>query len=71
MIDAHLHLDHYKDDEISQLMETIPQLDWLISVSFDLDLCKRNLKLTRKYQKVRPAFGYHPEQSLPTEISVE
>ncbi|MEH7377527.1 hypothetical protein [Neobacillus drentensis] len=49
MIDAHIHLDHYKDDEIFQIMETIPLLDWLISVSFDLDSCKRNLELTRKY----------------------
>jgi TatD DNase family protein len=24
IIDAHIHLDHYKDDEIFQLMETIP-----------------------------------------------
>ncbi|MBV7504555.1 TatD family hydrolase [Bacillus sp. sid0103] len=67
MIDAHIHLDHYKDDEIFQLMETIPQIDRLISVSFNLESCKRNLELTRKYQKVRPAFGYHPEQSLPTD----
>ncbi|WP_429472367.1 TatD family hydrolase [Neobacillus sp. B4I6] len=66
MIDAHIHLDHYKDDEISQLMETIPQIENLISVSYDLESCKRNHGFTGKYQKVRAAFGYHPEQPLPT-----
>ena len=66
MIDAHIHLNHYKDEEISQLMETIPQNENLISVSYDLESCKRNHGFTGKYQKVRAAFGYHPEQPLPT-----
>lgn len=44
--------------------------DWieaLLSASFDLESCKRNLQLSRKFQKVKPVFGFHPEQSLPTE----
>lgn len=67
MIDAHIHLDQYKEKEICLLMETIPQIDGLIAVSTNLESCKRNLELAKKYQKVRPAFGYHPEQQLPTE----
>jgi TatD DNase family protein len=67
IIDAHIHLDHYMDDEIRKLMDDTILVERLISVSFDLESCKRNLELTKKYSKVKAAFGYHPEQSLPTE----
>lgn len=65
MIDAHIHLDHYKDEEITDMIGASPLIDALVSVSFDLESCQRNLQLARKYTKVKPAFGYHPEQSLP------
>ncbi|OIK09728.1 DNAase [Bacillus sp. MUM 116] len=67
MIDAHIHLDHYKDDEIKLLLEESSMLDSFVSVSFDLESCKRNLQLARGYDRVRPAFGFHPEQPLPAE----
>lgn len=64
MIDAHIHLDQYKDDEMKHIMNSSPLIDRMISVSTDLDSCIRNLELSRKYQKVKAAFGFHPEQSL-------
>jgi TatD DNase family protein len=67
MIDAHIHLDHYQDQEISRIMEESQLIDALISVSFNLESCQRNLQLAQKHQKVKPAFGFHPEQPLPTE----
>lgn len=67
MIDAHIHLDHYQDVEISDIIENSPLIDLLLSVSFDLESCKRNRTLSRKYSKVRSAFGYHPEQAMPTD----
>ncbi|WP_223588644.1 TatD family hydrolase [Neobacillus bataviensis] len=67
MIDAHIHLDQYKDDEINNIMVEPSLIEWLISVSFNLESCMRNLDLSRKFHKVRAAFGYHPEQSLPNE----
>lgn len=67
MIDAHIHLDQYKDQEINQITENLDLIDCLLSVSFDLESCKRNLQLAEKYSKVKPAFGYHPEQPLPSE----
>jgi TatD DNase family protein len=68
MIDAHIHLDQYKDQEIERMLEGSNWIEALLTVSFDLDSCKRNLQLARKYEKVKPLFGFHPEQSLPTEI---
>ncbi|WHY75229.1 TatD family hydrolase [Neobacillus sp. WH10] len=66
MIDAHIHLDHYHDEEIKKLFLDSAHIEALISVSFHLDSSKRNLLLSQKYQKVKPAFGYHPEQALPS-----
>jgi TatD DNase family protein len=66
MIDAHIHLDQYQEDEINFILAESANIDGLISDSFDLESCKRNLKLAKMYDKVRPAFGYHPEQPLPT-----
>ncbi len=67
IIDAHIHLDHYQDQEIKQILEDSALIDVLLSVSFHLDSCKRNLELSKVYPKVRPAFGWHPEQPLPDE----
>ncbi|MEH7095537.1 TatD family hydrolase [Neobacillus vireti] len=67
MIDAHIHVDQYKDQEIESILKSSDSLEALLSVSFDLESCKRNLELSRKYQKIKPAFGFHPEQSLPAE----
>jgi len=67
MIDAHIHLDHYKDQEIEYMLKDSNWIEALLSVSFDLESCQRNLQLSRKYQKVKPIFGFHPEQSLPDE----
>jgi TatD DNase family protein len=67
MIDAHIHLDHYKDAEIKRIIEESQNIDALIAVSFHLESCKRNLQLAQTYKSVKPAFGFHPEQPLPAE----
>jgi TatD DNase family protein len=65
-IDAHIHLDHYTDHEAKCIIEDSPSIEALLSVSWDLQSCERNLQLARKYSKVKPAFGFHPEQELPS-----
>lgn len=70
MIDSHIHLDKYKDLEITDILAEVDRLEALLSVSTDHQSCRRNLELSRKYQRVKPAFGFHPEQSLPTEIEL-
>lgn len=67
IIDSHIHLDHYKEDEIRRVLDESFPLERVISVSYNLQSCKRNLELMRIYPKVEAAFGYHPEQQLPTE----
>lgn len=68
MIDAHIHLDQYRDDEISEMVSDVSAL---ISVSTDLISCRRNLELSKRYSAVKPAFGLHPEQPLPNEMDIE
>ncbi|MCJ7842169.1 TatD family hydrolase [Lederbergia sp. NSJ-179] len=68
IIDAHIHLDHYEEDEIKQIMADLDAVDCtkLIAVSYDLASCQKNWQLATIYSQVKPAFGFHPEQELPS-----
>ncbi|MBW8350151.1 TatD family hydrolase [Bacillus sp. IITD106] len=72
IVDAHIHLDHYDQEEISLIMKELDQIHCsnLISVSFDLESCKKNAQLAKQFPQVKPAFGFHPEQELPLEQEV-
>ena len=68
IIDSHIHLDKYENEEVDAIIQEVEKL---ITVSFDLTSCKQNLVLAEKFpQHVMPAFGLHPEQSLPNEQSL-
>ncbi|PLR78652.1 TatD family deoxyribonuclease [Bacillus sp. V3-13] len=67
IIDAHIHLDQYSDDEIEQFFLDGNSIAKVISVSMDLESCKRNLELSLRNSRISPAFGYHPEQVLPSD----
>ncbi|CAM4076056.1 TatD family hydrolase [Lederbergia lenta] len=73
MIDSHIHLDHYSDEEIELILTSLDEgyCEKLISVSYDLKSCKRNLKLANKHVEVMSAFGFHPEQELPSEHTIK
>jgi TatD DNase family protein len=71
LIDAHIHLDQYNDAEIAAMASMGQTIEALVSVSMNLDSCKRNLALAEKFSIVKPAFGYHPEQQLPSEHELE
>lgn len=61
LIDAHIHLEQYNDEEIPLLLE---EVDAVIAVSMQLSSCERTLRLSNSYQQVKAAFGFHPEQPL-------
>lgn len=69
MIDAHIHLDMYeKKDQLSIINEMKDEhVDYLISVSRNLSSAKANLALSKQDPRVKPAFGFHPEQPIPSE----
>ncbi|MFC9539836.1 TatD family hydrolase [Lysinibacillus sp. NPDC056959] len=64
LIDAHIHLDKYKENDIPTLLE---EAERVIAVSMNLLSSEKTLKLSKAYAKVKAAFGFHPEQPLPSE----
>ncbi len=69
-IDSHIHLDQYSDADIRTIIRELPRygLDTLIAVSMNRESCQRTESLARTYPgMIRPAYGYHPEQPLPSQ----
>lgn len=70
LIDAHIHFDKYDERNqltiINSIQHPSSTIDGLIAVSMDYDSSIINLQLAEKHSFIHPAFGYHPEQSLPT-----
>nr|WP_106783225.1 TatD family hydrolase [Lysinibacillus timonensis] len=66
MIDAHIHLDHYDEIERNEILSSLDghEVEALIAVSFDMESCQKNLALSLEDSRVKPAFGFHPEQEL-------
>ncbi|MBB6453222.1 TatD DNase family protein [Salirhabdus euzebyi] len=73
VIDSHIHFDLYKKDEQSLMLQETEayEVDALIGVSNHLQSARRNLAFARQYSKLKVAFGYHPEQPIPTEAEIE
>ncbi|ASS97691.1 TatD family deoxyribonuclease [Geobacillus thermocatenulatus] len=68
MIDAHLHLDQYRDidEQINRWQEA--GITGVVAVSTDLRSSHRTLELKRRFPSfVYAAIGFHPEQPLPSE----
>ncbi|WP_285765676.1 TatD family hydrolase [Peribacillus sp. SI8-4] len=69
IIDSHIHLDQYEGMRQEQLLADMEkvQVEALLTVSMDLPSCVKNAQLSRKDSRIKPAFGFHPEQALPSE----
>ncbi|KNH15679.1 DNAase [Priestia megaterium] len=66
IIDSHIHLDQYEPKIWKDIIEQDPSLQALISVSSTLQSCQLNQKIGQLYSCVKPAYGFHPEQMLPS-----
>lgn len=55
LIDAHIHLDQYTDEEIPSLLEEVKAV---IAVSMQLSSCERTLRLANSYQQVKAALAF-------------
>ncbi|WP_442601711.1 TatD family hydrolase [Paenibacillus sp. KN14-4R] len=70
MIDSHIHLDLYNQEEQEQILSSLSKynIDSAIAVSMQLSSCIANHKLHLSHPKsVHPAYGFHPEQALPSD----
>ncbi|WP_066187243.1 TatD family hydrolase [Gracilibacillus timonensis] len=70
MIDAHIHLDWYKEEERRRLLDSLT-VDGMIAVSHNFQSCKDVWQLAQQYDVVHPAFGWHPEQPLPNKDELQ
>jgi TatD DNase family protein len=72
MIDAHIHLDSYDTSQREEILTKIErhEIEAIISVSMDLKSSKKNLELKKQKKCVYPAFGFHPEQQIPSDEEV-
>ncbi|MFS0765319.1 TatD family hydrolase [Peribacillus phoenicis] len=72
IIDSHIHLDKYdvvKRKQILTGMEKV-HLQSLLTVSMNLASSINNYQLSLKDSRIKPAFGFHPEQPLPSDEEV-
>jgi TatD DNase family protein len=60
LIDAHMHLDRYKDALPAALEEITRHRIFTISNSMDLPSYRRNLEISQTCAFVLPTFGVHP-----------
>ncbi|OAB45641.1 TatD family hydrolase [Paenibacillus antarcticus] len=68
LIDSHIHLDSYTEQHPLHLESLCnDNVTGVIAVSMDLASSKRNLEISKIHPTiVHPAFGFHPEQPLPS-----
>jgi len=73
IIDAHIHLDRYPKKEQQNLLNDLEKdnIKGLLAVSTNLTSSKNNRMLAENYKQVYPAFGYHPEQEMPTGAEID
>jgi len=69
VIDAHIHLDSYETKQRDEILNSLKEneIEALISVSMDLASSQKNLDYHFQSKQVYTAFGYHPEQEIPSE----
>lgn len=72
VFDAHIHFDKYTERDQNQIIKTLAEkkVEGMITVSMNLLSSKENLRLADQYLNIYPAFGFHPEQPLPTDNEV-
>jgi TatD DNase family protein len=64
LIDAHVHLDKYGDEDLAAALAEIENrriLTW--AVSMDIPSYERNLEIAAKSRWVLPTFGVHPRRA--------
>ena len=72
IIDSHIHLDVYREADRKVVMNNLAssQVQALISVSNNLRSAQKTRALSQHDARIKPAYGYHPEQALPSETEV-
>lgn len=69
VIDAHIHIDNYDETTRNRIIDELANfnIEALIAVSNNFTSAKHVQQLSCEFKAIKPAYGYHPEQTLPTE----
>ncbi|WP_233201559.1 MULTISPECIES: TatD family hydrolase [unclassified Sporosarcina] len=72
IIDAHIHLDMYEEEDRLQILSELEENDVtsIVAVSNDFASSVKQLELSKIDRRIKPAVGYHPEQALPSECEL-
>lgn len=73
MIDAHIHLDQYEEHDRKEILANMSRhgVEALVTVSHDLPSCLKNRSLSLEDFRIHAAFGFHPEQEIPSNEEVD
>ncbi len=67
--DTHIHLEQYAPEEAERMLREFQSAGgaYVVAVSMNLESARRTERLAGQYPGlVRPAYGFHPEQPLPS-----
>ncbi|OWA35321.1 DNAase [Saccharibacillus sp. O16] len=67
--DTHIHLEQYASEEAERMLREFRDAGgaYVVAVSMNLESARRTERLAEQYPGlVRPAYGFHPEQPLPS-----
>jgi len=70
-IDAHIHLEQYSNEQCARLIENAraANVTHIVAVSMNLESSQATYELfLRAPQLIVPAYGFHPEQPLLSEV---
>lgn len=62
LVDTHTHIyDKKFNDDFDEVIERInDELDFIVSVGYDLESSEKSVKLSDKYSKIYSVIGFHP-----------
>lgn len=69
MIDSHIHLDQYTYEDRKE-MQNDQTLAYAIAVSMNLSSSQKNFELSKEFDFIKPAYGFHPEQVMPSDEEI-
>ena len=73
-IDAHIHVDLYKEERRDSLLEEAKRsgVEGVVAISMNLASSRATADLAKRHgHYIMPAYGYHPEQPIPSKEEEE
>jgi TatD DNase family protein len=66
IIDTHFHADFLDEVKLKEIQDD-EKIKLVITNSVNINSCKKNTEISKKYQKIKTALGLYPEQTLTEE----